>query len=276
MNSREAISRALALNNVSIDPEALDRITAYADYLLEWNERINLISRASLENVASHHIVDSVLAARLLPAVSRITDLGTGGGLPGIIISILAPETEVILCDTKAKKINFLNNCVRDLNLPHTRVHDAAKSSPEKNSDILVCRAFATLDKILREEKNTPAGRKDLCLQGAHDNSARNSRHCPKIRYETTAYSSRHPANHTNEPGHHDLRQHDGAERHGKNHCRIKPKKAEWERPPHPSILHQPWHLLEKRSFCRHRRPGQLVQRTGHDHQRRPPRCTKS
>mgnify|MGYP000948046732 CR=1 FL=1 len=110
MNSREAISRALALNNVSIDPEALDRITAYADYLLEWNEQINLISRASLENVASHHIVDSVLAARLLPAVSRITDLGTGGGLPGIIISILAPETEVILCDTKAKKINYFEH----------------------------------------------------------------------------------------------------------------------------------------------------------------------
>lgn len=191
MNSRDAISRALAINNVTLDNAALDRITAYAEYLLEWNERINLISRASLENVASHHIADSVLAARLLPAVSRITDLGTGGGLPGIIISLLAPETEVILCDTKAKKINFLNNCVRDLNLPHTRVHDAANSPPERNSDILVCRAFATLDKILREGKKylRPGGR-IFAFKGRMATVQEELKALPKkTRYETLAYS---------------------------------------------------------------------------------------
>jgi len=195
MNSREAISRALAINNITLPDPELDQISTYMEYLLEWNERINLISRASLENTASHHIADSVLAARMLPPARRITDLGTGGGLPGIIISILAPETEVILCDTKAKKINFLNNCIRDLNLPHTRVHDAATSPPERNSDILVCRAFATLDKILREgKKYLQPGGKIFAFKGRMTTVREELKALPKkIRYETVAYSLKTP-----------------------------------------------------------------------------------
>lgn len=191
MNSREAISHALAQNSVTLGEPELNQIAAYTEYLLEWNERINLISRASLENVASHHIADSVLAARMVPVATRITDLGTGGGLPGIVISILAPETEVILCDTKTKKINFLNNCVRDLNLPRTRVHDAAKSPPEKTSDILVCRAFATLDKILREGKKylRPGGR-IFAFKGRMTTVQEELKALPKkIKHETIEYS---------------------------------------------------------------------------------------
>jgi 16S rRNA (guanine527-N7)-methyltransferase len=123
------------------------------DYLLAWNDKINLVSRASTENMASHHIVDSVLAATMIPEVNSVTDLGTGGGLPGMIMAILFPATHVTLADTKAKKINFLNNCFRDLNLPNVKVHDAASLAPERTSDLLVCRAFASLDKILREGK---------------------------------------------------------------------------------------------------------------------------
>jgi len=195
MNSREAISRALAINTITLPDPELDQISTYMEYLLEWNERINLISRASLENTASHHIADSVLAARMLPPARRITDLGTGGGLPGIIISILAPETEVILCDTKAKKINFLNTCVRDLNLPHTRVHDAAQTAPEKTSEILVCRAFATLDKILREGKKylRPGGR-IYAFKGRMATVQEELKALPKkTRYETLAYSLETP-----------------------------------------------------------------------------------
>lgn len=191
MNSREAVSRALACNDISLPGPQLDQICAYMEYLLEWNTRINLISRASLENTASHHIVDSVLAARMLPPVTRITDLGTGGGLPGIIISILAEKTEVILCDTKAKKINFLNNCIRDLNLPHTRVHDAANNPPERKSEIVVCRAFAALDKILREGKKylQPGGR-IFAFKGRMETVHEELKALPKkIKYETTVYS---------------------------------------------------------------------------------------
>ena len=163
----ESITDSLAANSLGISGENISRLAEYAQFLLEWNEKINLVSRASAGDFATQHIADSALAETKLPAKIRtLVDLGSGGGLPGIVIAILRPDVQVTLAETKEKKIRFLRECVRALNLQNIRVYDAARLSPVANDtaatnkptvadkhDILVCRAFASLPMIVRESK---------------------------------------------------------------------------------------------------------------------------
>jgi len=153
INIRQAIAEALAANALAIDEKKLLLLARYADHLLAWNERINLISRASVSEFAAHHIADSVLAAAMLPPVKSLVDLGSGGGLPGIVIAIMRPDTQVTLAETKEKKIKYLQDCAQNLNLQNVRVHDAARERQAQTHEILVCRAFSSLERIVRESK---------------------------------------------------------------------------------------------------------------------------
>jgi len=170
MDHSAKLARALEANKVTFDAGQLQLLLQYEKLLGDWNERINLVSRASIERMDVQHIADAAAAVRWLPDGSPVVDLGTGGGLPGIVIAILRPELDVTLADTKNKKINFLQNCVRDLNLPKVRVHDAAGAAPEREYKILVCRAFATLEKIVREGRRYLAPHGTICaLKGRRE-----------------------------------------------------------------------------------------------------------
>jgi 16S rRNA (guanine527-N7)-methyltransferase len=156
-----AITEALAANGVTADDTQLALLARFADTLLAWNKDVNLISRASADDFAVQHIADSALAARMLPPCATLVDLGSGGGLPGMVIAILRPEIRVTLSETKEKKIKYLQACARGLNLQNLLVLDAAHDTPERIHEILVCRAFAALDKIARESKKylVPGGK---------------------------------------------------------------------------------------------------------------------
>jgi len=158
---KHAITQALAANELEVDEEKLAALARYAEYLLEWNEKINLISRQSAGDFAVQHIADSVLAARMLPQVKTLVDLGSGGGLPGIVIAILYPKLEVTLAETKEKKIKYLRSCAQSLNLQNVRVLDAARETLTLKHEVLVCRAFSALENIVRESKKylAPGGK---------------------------------------------------------------------------------------------------------------------
>ena len=93
-------------------PASEARLTAYRELLLRWNERINLISEHTAEAVDQRHIADCLQLAPLLPQDGPIGDLGSGAGLPGLVLAALAPEREVHLVEASAT-----------LQLPKVRVH---------------------------------------------------------------------------------------------------------------------------------------------------------
>ncbi|MDR2733209.1 MAG: 16S rRNA (guanine(527)-N(7))-methyltransferase RsmG [Spirochaetota bacterium] len=161
MDVQNAIAEAFAANGLATDAEKLALLARFMNMLLAWNEKINLISRASANDAATQHIADSALAAGFLPPCATLVDLGSGGGLPGVVIAILRPEIRVTLAETKEKKIKFLQACAESLNLQNIRVFDAARLMPARDHEILVCRAFAALEKIVREGKKylTPGGK---------------------------------------------------------------------------------------------------------------------
>jgi 16S rRNA (guanine527-N7)-methyltransferase len=163
----KAIAEAFAVNALTVDEEKHTRLVQYAEFLLAWNERINLISRGSVGDFAAQHIADSALAASMFPRVKTLVDLGSGGGLPGIVIAILYPEIQITLAETKEKKIKYLRSCTESLNLQNVRVHDAAREPHTRNHEALTCRAFSTLEKIVRESRKYLApGGKILACKG--------------------------------------------------------------------------------------------------------------
>lgn len=134
-----------------VDAAALGRLDLLVTMLGEENQRQNLVSAGSLAQVWQRHIVDS---AQLLPHVPRETspwlDLGTGAGFPGIVIAALRPDCEVVMVESRAKRIEWLQRLIDALDLPRARVVgsrlEAVETFPVR---AISARAFAPLPQLL-------------------------------------------------------------------------------------------------------------------------------
>ncbi|MFH0991997.1 MAG: 16S rRNA (guanine(527)-N(7))-methyltransferase RsmG [bacterium] len=138
--------------------EALDR---YVSYLLEWNSKVNLISRKDEDKIWKHHILHSVslLLKVHLPMPSNIIDIGTGGGFPGIPLSILLPTCEFTLLDSIQKKIEAVGSMVKQLGLSNVNVvcgraeQVARDNQYQSKFDFAVTRSVAPLGDLLKWSK---------------------------------------------------------------------------------------------------------------------------
>lgn len=127
------------------------RLAAFRDLLLRWNATINLVAGKTAAEVDRRHIADSLQLVPLLPPNDGpIADLGSGGGLPGIVIAAALPEREVHLVESDRRKAAFLIEAAGTLKLPRVKVHaqriEQAKLPPVA---ALTARALAPLDVLL-------------------------------------------------------------------------------------------------------------------------------
>lgn len=133
------------------DPAALADLERYRDYLADWNERMNLIGPATLDIYWSRHAWDSAQILPLAPEAKVWADLGTGAGLPGIVLAILGkdrPGFHVHLVESMAKRCRFLSEVVEGLDLPAT-VHNSRAEDLALPVDIVTARACAPLARLL-------------------------------------------------------------------------------------------------------------------------------
>ncbi len=132
--------------------EAMERLDHLARLLAEENGRQNLVSAASLDQVWLRHIADS---AQLLIHVPRETsgpwlDLGTGAGFPGLAIACLLPDVEVLMVESRARRIEWLERAAESLELKHAKVIGSRLELVEARAvRTISARAFAPLDKLL-------------------------------------------------------------------------------------------------------------------------------
>ncbi len=117
----------------------------------EWNEKINVISRKDIDALYERHVLHALAIARVvrfLPGAS-ILDLGTGGGIPGIPLAILLPETNFLLVDGVGKKIHVVEEIVQALELHNVRAMQARAETLGEKFDFVITRGVAPLDKLL-------------------------------------------------------------------------------------------------------------------------------
>ncbi len=130
----------------------------YRELLLNWNRQINLVSRRDEENFYPNHALNSIsfLFTRSLKGDSRVIDLGTGGGLPGVPLKVLEPGLNLWLLDSIAKKTAALSSILADLGLPDARAvtgraEELAKTDEFKGHfDYVVSRAAGKLDDLAK------------------------------------------------------------------------------------------------------------------------------
>ena len=120
------------------------------DLYLDWNAKINVISRKDMEQFYEHHVLHSLAIARyfeLLPGM-KVMDLGTGGGFPGIPLAILFPQTEFYLIDGTGKKIKVVNAVKDAIGLENVVAEHKRAEEVKAKFDVITGRAVMTLPEI--------------------------------------------------------------------------------------------------------------------------------
>lgn len=148
----EAGAKAWLVDLPEWDELARDRLDRLVAALTEENTQQNLVSAASLDHVWLRHILDSAQLLRLVPreTSSPWLDLGTGAGFPGLVIAALRPEAEVVMIESRGRRVEWLQRMCAALALPQARVEGSRlETLPQRTAAVISARAFAPLEKLL-------------------------------------------------------------------------------------------------------------------------------
>ena len=135
---------------LSLAPAQHAQLLAYLDLLAKWNKVYNLTAVRDPAEMLTHHLLDSLaviapLVRHTLGGAARVLDVGSGGGLPGVVIAICCPEMSVACVDAVAKKAAFVQQAAGVLGLSNLRGVHARVESITEPYDVITSRAFATL-----------------------------------------------------------------------------------------------------------------------------------
>ena len=145
------------MNDLGLDLEesTQDRLLAYLDLIAKWTRVYNLTAVRDAQEMLSHHLLDSLAViaplrremTNLQRAVDArsLLDVGSGAGLPGVVIAIVCPEVQVTCVDTEAKKAAFIQQVAVSLKLPNLKGLHARVESLTQPFDVICSRAFASL-----------------------------------------------------------------------------------------------------------------------------------
>ncbi|TBR35914.1 MULTISPECIES: 16S rRNA (guanine(527)-N(7))-methyltransferase RsmG [Dyella] len=127
---------------------AVERLLDYQALLARWNATYNLTAVRDPQEMITRHLLDSLA---ILPYVQgqTLADLGTGPGLPGIVLAIAAPGRDILLVDSNGKKVRFLREAIRSLKLEGVRAVQSRVEEVQGQFDCVTARAFATLEDML-------------------------------------------------------------------------------------------------------------------------------
>lgn len=141
------------LEALDVSRETIERLKIFETLLLKWNPKINLVSRNSLADMWTRHFVDSIQVFRTVTPKGHWVDLGSGGGFPGAIVSLIAqdevPDLNVTLVESDQRKSAFLRNVIRETGSEGTVISKRIEQVEPLNADILSARALADLTLLL-------------------------------------------------------------------------------------------------------------------------------
>ena len=126
-----------------------DRLRKYGELLIKWNRRINLVSRSTISELETRHILDSLQLAQLAPSASTWMDVGSGGGLPVVPSAIVRPDCPVTAVESDQRKAAFLRTVSRETSTDLRVISDRWEDIDPQSSDVISARALAPLTHLL-------------------------------------------------------------------------------------------------------------------------------
>lgn len=147
---------------LALDEHTQTQLLAYVELLFKWNKVYNLTAIRDKSEMVSHHLLDSLaVVPHLWPG--RWLDVGSGGGMPGLVLAIVKPDWQFTLLDSNTKKTGFVQQAVIELGLKNVSVHSGRVEEwhPEYKFDGIISRAFAELGDFLAVSRHliSPNGR---------------------------------------------------------------------------------------------------------------------
>lgn len=154
----DTLREGAAALGVTLSDRQGEQLLAYGTLMLKWNKVYNLTAVRDPAGVMTHHLLDSLAVIsplqRQYPEKGRLLDVGSGAGLPGVIIAIMRPDIEVSCLDAVAKKAAFVQQVAAELELPNLRGLHARVELLEGSYNVISSRAFASLPDFFNGSKH--------------------------------------------------------------------------------------------------------------------------
>jgi len=136
----------LDASSVTVSRETDAKLHSYNAMLHKWQKAVNIVSPSTLHDSLNRHFIDSLQILPLLPKETKtLYDLGSGGGFPGMVLAIAAPEINVSLIESDRKKCSFLSSVSRETKSPVTVVNTRIEAADLPAPDVITARALADL-----------------------------------------------------------------------------------------------------------------------------------
>lgn len=140
-----------------LQPDQISQLLAYGELILKWNKVYNLTAIRSEQEVITHHLLDSLAIIPYFDGVLKndstpyLLDVGSGAGLPGLVIAICRPQWTVHTLDTVQKKATFMQQVCGSLKLQNAQsIHQRVEQySPERQYDLICSRAFSSIENFI-------------------------------------------------------------------------------------------------------------------------------
>jgi 16S rRNA (guanine527-N7)-methyltransferase len=147
---QENLAAAMARHQIELPPPQAALLARYCELLWDWNAKINLTRHTDYEKFVARDLVDSLAFARFLQPNEKVLDVGTGGGVPGVVLAILRNDLRISLSESVGKKARAVADIVERLGLPTPVLNARAEEIlSHQRFDTLVIRAVARLKKLL-------------------------------------------------------------------------------------------------------------------------------
>lgn len=147
----EEMSKKSKILGVRFSVEQIEQFYKYMNLLIEWNEKMNLTAITEPKEIILKHFIDSITILKYIDDNSKLVDVGTGAGFPGVPLSIMNPTLKITLVDSLNKRLIFLEEVVKELNLKnieivHARAEEFGQNKNYREKfDVATSRAVANL-----------------------------------------------------------------------------------------------------------------------------------